>query len=328
MANKQGGDAMSNPPTMVNRVKKYLTYRRSLGFALKISGTLLMNFARFADHSKHRGPVTADLALRWASLPQTASARYLAERLSIVRVFARHLAAEDGRSQVPDRRLAGQNHYRLQPHIYSEQQLQDLVSAAAKLSPVYRLRPHTYSTLFGLLASTGLRVSEALNLGKEHVDLGSGILRIEETKFRKSRLVPLHPTVTRAMLQYARERDQLVPDSNAFFVNGRGMPLPYSTLRSTFRRLCTGLGWRSNGMLPRPRIHDLRHSFACRRLLRWYQQGVNVDHAIASLSTYLGHGKVTDTYWYLTGTAPLLSTAAKRFEQFVGSVRGGDHEKT
>lgn len=319
---------MSGRLTMMDRANEYLAYRRALGFALDSSGTLLLQFARFADRSKHRGPLTADLALRWASLPQTASPRYRAERLSIVRGFARHLAAEDGRSQVPDRRLLGRNHDRLQPHLYSDRQLRELILAAAKLPPSYRLRPHTYSTLFGLLASTGLRVSEALNLGKEHVDLARGILRIEETKFRKSRLVPVHSTTARALRRYARERDRdrLARDSEAFFVGGHGQSLPYSTVRSTFRRLCTQYGWRSNGMLPRPRIHDLRHSFACRRLLRWYQQGVNVDHAIASLSTYLGHAKVTDTYWYLTGTAPLLATAGKRFEQFAGPARGGDHE--
>jgi integrase len=320
---------MSGRATMIDRAKEYLAYRRALGFALDSSGALLLQFARFADHSTHRGPLTADLALRWASSPQTASPRYRAERLSIVRGFARYLAAEDGRSQVPDRCLLGKNHTRLQPHIYSEQQLCELVLAAAKLPPSYRLRPHTYSTLFGLLASTGLRVSEALSLGRGHVDLARGILRIEQTKFRKSRLVPLHPTTARALRRYARERDRdwLAQDSESFFVGGHGQALPYSTVRSTFRRLCAKLGWRSNGMLPRPRMHDLRHSFACRRLLRWYQQGVNVDHAIASLSTYLGHAKVTDTYWYLTGTAPLLATAGKRFEKFAEPARGGDHEK-
>lgn len=320
---------MSRRATMMDRAKEYLAHRRALGFGLESSGKLLLQFARFADRSEHRGPLTADLALRWASLPQTASPRYRAERLSIVRVFARHLAAEDGRSQVPGRRLLGKNHDRLQPHIYSDRQLRELVLAAAKLSPVYRLRPHTYSTLFGLLASTGLRVSEALSLEKKHVDLARAILRIEETKFRKSRLVPLHPTVTQALRRYVRERDRdsRARDSQAFFVGGHGRALPYSTVRSTFRRLCVQLDWHSNGMLPRPRIHDLRHSFACRRLLRWYQQGVNVDHAIASLSTYLGHRKVTDTYWYLTGTAPLLAIAGQRFERFAGPPPGGDHEK-
>ena len=317
---------MSRRTTMLVRAKEYLAHRRALGFALESSGTLLLGFARFADRTKHNDPLTADLILRWASLPQTASPRYRAERLSIVRGFARHLAAEDGRSQVPDRCLLGNNHDRLQPHIYSDSHLRELILTAAKLRPVYRLRPHTYSTLFGLLASTGLRVSEALGLDKEHVDLAQGVLRIEETKFRKSRLVPLHGTTTRALRQYSRDRDRLTRDSEVFFVGGNGEALPYSTVRSTFRRICVQLRWRSNGEMPRPRMHDLRHSFACRRLLRWYQQGVNVDHAIASLSTYLGHGKVTDTYWYLTGTTPLLAIAGRRFERFTNPSPGEDHE--
>ena len=329
MAYRQGGETMNGHRTMVNRAKEYLAHRRALGFALDISGKLVLHFARFADRSKHRGPLTADLALRWASLPKTASRRYRAERLSIVRGFARHLAGQDGQSQVPDRHLLGRNHDRLQPHIYTEQQLRDLVLAAAKLSPVYRLRPFTYSSLFGLLACTGLRVSEALNLTNEHVDLARGVLRIDKTKFRKSRFVPLHNSATRALRRYVAQCDLegATSDSDAFFVGASRQALPYSTLRGVFRRICSQLGWRSNGMLPQPRMHDLRHSFACRRLLRWYQEGVNVDHAISSLSTYLGHAKVTDTYWYLTGTTPLLATAGRRFEQFTRSTGGGDHEE-
>jgi integrase len=321
---------MRRHSTMVTVVKEYLAYRRALGFALDVSGTLLLKFARFADRSGHRGPLTTDLALRWASLPKIASARYRAERLSIVRGLAQYLAARDGRSEVPDQRLLGMNHYRLQPHIYSQQQLRNLIRAAAKLRATYRLRPLTYSTLFGLLASTGLRVSEALGLDKDHVDLARGILQIEQTKFRKSRLVPLHPTATQAMCRYARERDRdpQARHSSAFFIGCHGRAIPYGTLRHTFRCLCTQLEWRSNGMLPRPRIHDIRHTFACRRLLYWYKQGVDVDHRIAALSTYLGHGKVTDTYWYLTGTTQLFATAGERFEQFAGQSWGGDHEKS
>lgn len=319
---------MNRHRTMVDRATEYLTHRRALGFALNTSGKLLLQFARFADRSRHHGPLTADLALRWASLPQTASPRYRAERLSIVRGFARYLAGQDGRSQVPDRHLLGRNHDRKQPHIFSERQLRELVLAAAKLNPVYRLRPFTYSTFFGLLASTGLRVSEALNLLNRNVDLAEGILRIEQTKFRKSRLVPLHVTATRALRRYAAERELCgAHDSDAFFVGATGNHLPYSTVRHTFHRISAQLCWRSNGMLPRPRMHDLRHSFACRRLLCWYQQGVDVDHAISALSTYLGHGKVTDTYWYLTGTVPLLATAGNRFEQFAQSTEGGSDEE-
>lgn len=316
--------------TMVSRAKDYLEHRRALGFALDEGGKLLMKFARFADRSGHRGPLTTDLALRWASLPKTASPRYRATRLSIIRSFARYLAAQDGQSDIPDHRLLSKNYYRMQPHIYSESQIRELILAAAKLKPTYRLRPLTYSTLFGLLASTGLRISEALKLKKKHIDLEQRVMRIERTKFRKSRLVPFHPTTGQAMRRYASERDRDWPgrDSDAFFVSGRGRALPYPTVQYTFRRLRAQLGWCGNGTLPRPRIQDLRHTFACTRLLRWYQQGIDVDHAIAALSTYLGHGKVTDTYWYLTGTPQLLSIAGERFERFAGRCEGDHDEKS
>lgn len=310
--------------SMVQRAQIYLAQRRALGFALRISGQLLLSFAKFADRAGHRGPLTTDLALQWANLPEGASDRYRAGRLAIVRVFARHLAAVDGRSEVPGPRLLGARPFRQQPHLYSDQQLRDLLAAAGRLSRTYALRPQTYRTLFGLLASTGLRVSEALKLTRDHVDLIRGVLHIEQTKFCKSRLVPMHPTTTRALRRYAsaRDRDPAPCRAVCFFVGRHGCPLPYSTVRSVFRCLCRQLGWHGNGTLHRPRIHDLRHSFACRRLLRWYRQGIDVHQAIAALSTYLGHGKVTDTYWYLTATAPLLALAGRRFERFT-SGHGG-----
>jgi len=170
-----------------------------------------------------------------------------------------------------------------------------------------------------LIAATGLRISEALNLMQQHVDLHRGLLRIEQTKFKKSRWVPLHPTVTQALRRYQHKRDALW-GTNAqltFFVGGNGLAMRDHTVRCAFRRLCRRLGWhRGNGELPEPRIHDLRHSFACRRLLEWYRQGENVHHRIASLATYLGHGKVSSTYWYLTGTPELLRIMARRFENF------------
>lgn len=310
--------------TISRQAKRYLEHRRSLGFELGTSGLVLMQFARFADRLGHRGPLTTELILRWISYRQEDSSRYRAERLSIVRGFARYLAARDGATQVPDARLlSGSNSYRRQqPHVYSEQQLGQLVRQAARLSPSYPLRPKTYSTLFGLLASTGLRISEALSLRQCDVDLGAGLLRIEHTKFRKSRLVPLHPSAVRALRSYAdvrHDHDRTARrTSDHFFVGRHGHRLPRSTVRCTFRRLCNTLGWRrGNGALALPpRIHDLRHTFACLRLLRWYRSGVDVEHAIAALSTYLGHGKVTDTYWYLSGTAELLSIASGRFERF------------
>ena len=304
--------------TMTTRVKEYLAHRRSLGFALRNSGMVLMNFGRYADRIRHRGPLTVELALRWATSGKDHTPRYQSARLSIVRGFARYLAARDGKSQVPDGKLLAGNYRRQQPHVYTDRQLRDLLAAAAKLAPAYPLRPESYRTLFGFLAATGLRVSEALRLRQDEVDLESGVVRVSQTKFCKSRLVPMHPTVTRAMRRYAaaRDRDPSARGSECFFVGRCGKPLPYNTVRETFCRICRQLGWRSNGVLPRPRIHDLRHTFACRRMLLWYRQGVDVDRTITSLSTYMGHGKVTDTYWYLGGTGELLSIAGSRFERF------------
>ena len=314
---------MKRQITMVARARAYLAHRRSLGFELEANGVVLLDFARFADRIRYRGPLTTEMMLRWATQSAQHSPRYRAQRLSIVRSFAQYIAARDGKSEVPDTRLLESGYRRQQPHIYTDKQLRQLIGAAARLTPTYPLRPQTYTTLFGLLASTGLRISEALGLQQVDVDLEAGVLRIRQTKFHKSRLVPMHPTVTRVMRRYAacRDRDPANRSGLTFFVGRHGRPLPYTTVRCTFRRLCIRLRWHSNGVLPRPRIHDLRHGFACRRLLQWYRDGVDVDQAIASLSTYLGHGKVTDTYWYLSGTGELLAIAGDRFERFAGSGR-------
>lgn len=308
--------------TMVARARSYLSHRRALGFKLEATGTVLLDFARFADHIGHAGPLTTELMLRWATQSAYHTTRYRAARLSIVRGFARHLAAHDGRSDVPDMRLLASGLRRQQPHIYTDGQIRELLAAAARLSPAYPLRPHSYVALFGLLASTGLRVSEAIALRRCDIDLAAALIIVRDTKFRKSRVVPVHATVCHALRRFAtrRDRDPDSRSSDCFFVGAKGNPLPYSTVRSTFRGICRRLTWRSNGTLPRPRIHDLRHTFACRCLLRWYREGVDVNVAIAALSTYLGHAKVTDTYWYLSGTGELLSLVCERFEQFASTA--------
>jgi len=304
--------------TLGERVMEYLQHRRSLGFGLEANEVVLRDFVGFAKDSGHRGPLTTEFMLRWATDHVEHSSRYQAERLSIVRGFARYLAARDGKSEVPDQRLLGARFRRGQPHIYSDEQLRQLLEAAAAFPSADPLRRTGYATLFGLLASTGMRVSEPLRLRVADVDLDGGILRVLETKFRKSRLVPMHPTVTEAMQRYAVQRDRDPRGgSSAWFFLGRGVrQLPRRSVHHAFRRICSVLGWRGNGDLPLPRIHDLRHSFAVHRLLTWYRAGVDVEQAIPSLSTYLGHGKVSDTYWYLTGTRELLGTAGARFERF------------
>lgn len=309
--------------TLVSCAQQYLAHRRKLGFELETSGLILLEFARFAEGEGHRGPLTCALILRWATSNGEHSLRYQSERLSIARGFARYLAARDAKTVVPDQRLLPGRFERNQPHIYTDVQLRELVTSAAKSRAIDSLRPHTYATVFGLLASTGMRVSEALELKLADVDLECGVLHVRQTKFRKSRLVPMHPTVTQAMRRYRTRRNRTPHGRSTmwFFMGSRGKRLPYSSVRSAFGRLRARSGWRSNGALPSPRIHDLRHAFACRRLLEWYRAGVDVDQAIASLSTYLGHGKVTDTYWYLTGTGELLSIAGNRFERFASARR-------
>ena len=290
--------------TMVRRVKDYLQLRRALGFQMRSQGEALLQFGRYLDGVGHRGPLTTEVALRWANRPHLSQSSR-AKRLSAVRCFARYLAARDGQTQVPERYLAPKVCFRRRPHLYSPRELGQLLAATERLWPSYPLKRLMYRTLFGLLACTGLRVSEALKLKAEHVDLQGGVLRIEETKFKKSRLVPLHPTAMHALRRYARVRyGRLdVRDDSPFFVGKKGNRLTYCAIRWTFERLRKMLGWtQGNGDLPRPRIHDLRHTFACQRLLSWYRQGEDVHHLIAALSTYLGHGKVSDTYWYLTST--------------------------
>jgi integrase len=242
---------------------------------------------------------------------------YSARRLEIVRCFARHLAVTEPGTEVPLRGLLGPAHRRTSPHIYSEAEIAALLAAAGRLAPTNGLRPQTYVTLFGLLASTGLRISEALHLQRADADLGRSVLKIRETKFRKTRLVPMHSTTTAALQAYADVRERLATetDCDCFFVSDRGQALPYSTVRGAFRRLCDSLGIISAGRR-RPRLHDLRHTFACRRIEQCYDAHADVDQAVSALSVYLGHAKVSDTYWYVTATPGLVARAAQRFETF------------
>jgi integrase len=309
---------MNALPSMVDSVDEYLDYRRRLGFLLRIEGRMLLAFARYADRSGHRGPLTTELAVRWARLSPDAAPPYQARRLQVVRGFARYRAILDPATEIPPEGLLGPARRRTAPHIYSEAELSALLAAARRLASPTGLRPRTYATLIGLLSCTGLRIAEALKLARSDVDWDHATLTIHETKFHKSRLVPLRPTTVQALEAYARFRDRChpIPQTDAFFVPERGTPLPYARVRITFRGLRTHLPGPPRPEGRTPRIDDIRHTFACRRLLRWYADGADLDHAVLTLSTYLGHAQVSDTYWYLTGIPELLNLAAARFEQF------------
>jgi integrase len=296
--------------TMCSRVTAYLKHRRALGYRLRIEGQMLLNFARYADCSGHRGPLTRQLALRWAALPRTASRLYWARRLEVVRLFARHQAAFEPDTEIPPRHVFGPAHRRGTPHLYSAGQIRRLLIQAARLPG--KLRPLTYKTLLGLLACTGLRISEALALQVGDVDLVHGHILILESKYHHRRWVPLHSTTLDALRHYDRRRRTIFPGAQHFFVSDRGRRYAYTTVRCTFRELACGM--RSNGARPQVRLHDLRHSFACRVLLRWQNAASGASKRIAVLSRYLGHSRVTDTYWYLTATPKLLAAAARHSE--------------
>lgn len=250
---------------MVHLAKDYLAYRRNLGFQLRKKEPLLLQFATYVDRIGHRGPLTTELAVRWARLPAQASPLHWALRLEVVRGFARYLAIFDPDTEIPPPGLLGPAYRRVTPHIYSQEEVSALLAAACRLRPRHGLRPHTYATFFGLLACTGLRGCEARRLTQSDVAWEQNLLTIRATKFRKTRLVPLHPTTTQALRSYAQLRDRFHPlrPSDAFFVTRHGTPLSATVVQGTFEKLRDQLSWSARSGNRAPRIHDLRHSADC-----------------------------------------------------------------
>lgn len=300
------------------KVREYLSYRRTFGFALRIEGEQLMNFARFAKKIDHRGSMTLDLAVKWAKASSKKTPLTWARRLEVLRPFAKHLSIDDPKTEIPPQKLFGPAHRRIQPHIFSDDEINALLNSCLEFKSPDGLRPATYYTLFGLIAATGLRISEALNLKMTDVNLNSGILTIRETKFKKSRLVPLHRTVVKVLKKYRSIKDKLkpMPLADTFFISDKETPLIYSTVRHTYSRIIKKLQWKPGPSGLHPRIHDLRHTFACKRLLTWHKKGLDVNNRIAGLSVYMGHAKVSDTYWYLTGIPKLMRILSNKFENF------------
>lgn len=305
---------MNTRSTMRSKVEAYLAERRQAGFALKIEAQQLARFARFADESGYRGPLTVGLAGRWATASKHGRPLTAARRIEVLRSFAHYCQSIDPATEIPPLRLFGPGHRRLTPHIYTDREIRLLIATAARLLPADGLRGRACATIFGLIAATGLRISEATGLQRSDVDLDQQLLHIRQTKFGKSRLVPLHSTVTRALRRYAQRRDcdAFSAATDAFFIFDYGRSASTQSIQYAFRILRRQLKWRARGGHPAPRIHDLRHTFVCRRLERWYEQGLDIERNILALSTYIGHAKVTDTYWYVTATPELMAIAARR----------------
>ena len=275
--------------------------RHRLGFSGRTQAYALRSFAKHVQTIRHRGPLTVEVMADWARSDSHGSTDPLtwARRLKLLRTFLRWLQQFEPRTEVPDDAIFGRLPERQAPHIYSEQEIIDLLAAARRLGPAPGVRGAIYETLFGLIASTGMRLSEALALRNEDVDLRYGILTIHQAKFGKSRQVPMHTSTVEALRHFRWMCDLagLSADDDApLFVATRGrlrgMPLSTHTAERVFAGLREQLGWHNRGTHHAPRIHDLRHTFVVRRILLWQAQGVDVDQAMLSLSTYVGHAMV------------------------------------
>ena len=316
---------MTKARSMLSLAEDYLAERRRLGFELTISGAQLKAFARFVDESGHTGPLTTEVVLNWVQgRARHATPRAWAVRLDVLRPFAKYLMRLDPLTEFPLTAIFGKSRRRRAPHIYTHQEIVGLLAAARRLGPSGTLRPATYEAMLGLIAAAGLRKSEALHLRCGDLDIHRRVLTIRKTKFRKTRLVPLHTTTVDALKSYlgVRARYGSTRPEAPLFLSSSGGELPQSTVQFVFAKLRDELGLIARGGYDAVRIHDLRHSFICRRVRLWQEQGANIDNAIAALSTYVGHAKISDTYWYLTGVPDLMAVAGKQFELFAEGHHG------
>lgn len=292
----------------------YLSMRRALGFKLERAGQLLGGFVAHAERAGAEH-VTLELALAWATQPAGTDPSWHAARLSAVRGFARYLSALDPATEVPPPDMLPHRPQRLVPYLYSPAEIAALLAAARDLR--LPLRAATYATLIGLLAVTGMRVGEAIALDRDDVDLRHGLIVVRHSKFDKSRQLPVHPSTTRALSDYAATRDRHCPTRRtpAWFVSTAGTRLIYANVHEVFHRLTQQAGLQARSPRCRPRPHDLRHAFAVASLLDFYRDGGDVAARLPLLSTYLGHTHPGDTYWYLSAAPQLLAQATRRLER-------------
>lgn len=292
----------------------YLAIRRACGYALRQEARML---ASYLDHLQRAGAtrVTIATALDWATAPSQADPSWWAKRLSVVRGFARYMATLEPDTEIPPQDLLPHQSRRRTPYLYSPDQISALMAAAGRLP--CPLRAATFTALIGLMACTGLRTGEAMRLDCDDVDLDDNLLKVRDSKLGKSRLVPLHPSATEHLRGYATRRDQLCPHSTspAFFLSGAGTRLNHTNASSTFAGLRGTAGITAPTGRRRPRLTDLRHSFAVATLVDSYAAGVDVPTRLPALSAYLGHVSPASTYWYLEASTKLMSAAAQLLER-------------
>jgi integrase/recombinase XerD len=302
--------------------KQYLSVRRTFGYDLEWHEEVLKEFVRFLN--RKRAPyITAKLALEFARLPKDTTLAYHARRLSIIRRFASYWKVIDPRTEVPHPGLLPFQPERANPHIFTEAEVSKILETCrVPVARRGRMCQYTYPTLFGLIAVTGMRISEALKLTDDCVDLDKGILTIRRTKFKKSRQLPLHESTVKVLREYIPQRNKIFPsrkDEN-FFLSAKGNRLVKGTMETEFRRTMIKIGLRKKKDKYGPRIHDMRHSLAVNTMIRWYREGLDVEKRLPILSTYLGHVNPSNTYWYLSSVPELMVLAAQRLEKKMGRL--------
>lgn len=289
----------------------YLAVRNTAGFELRVPAILLRSFVRFAQDRGH-SHVNTQTAIEWAAMaPSNAQRHY---RLKVVIRFAQYARADDARHKVPPDKIFGYHRQQPVPFIFKPADISRLLEAVSRLGPEGSLRPHMYRTLFALLACTGLRISEALALRFE--DITTDGLMIRKTKFHKARLVPLHKTAEAGLEDYLIRRRRVGGADNHVFISLREQGICYYTVYETFRSLVKTLELEPEKGRPRPKLHSLRHTFAVRALEACPQGRDRIDRHMVALSTYLGHTRVADTYWYLEATPQLMDDIADACERF------------
>jgi len=299
-------------------LQDYLRLRRGLGFKLAYPGQVLPQFLAYLAEAGATSVTTAH-ALAWARLPRDVQPIHYAHRLGAVRGFACYLQAIDPDTEVPPKDAFAARQQRPVPYLWEPAQVQALLEAARRLQPSWRAT--TYETIYGLLAVSGLRIGEVLALTCDDVDLETGILTVAGQKSRP-RLIPVAPSTVAALSAYRQQRRRWAPHPSdaAFFLTTTGTPVVAGPLRTTFNQLTTALGLRTATV--RPRIHDLRHSFAVHTLIDWQRSGADIAALLPQLSTYLGHVNPAGTYWYLQAVPDLMGLAATQLQARFPATNG------
>jgi integrase/recombinase XerD len=305
--------------TLRKHANEYINLRRKLGYKLYKSEIFLNSYITFLEN-ENISFITVKSAINWAKKTKDSSSYYWHSRLSVIRKFSYYVNAIDKRNEIPPLRLLSCRYQRSKPYIYNDNEILKLLNASLLLKSDQGIRSQIYYAIFGLLAVTGLRISELTSLVINDVDFIQGHLIVRKTKKRNARIIPVHKSTLQILSRYLCFRYKIKAQNKSFnfFISEEGTNITNFTVRSTFIKLSRKIGFRKSTDSFGPRLHDFRHTFAVNTIIQWYKENADVDAKIPILSTYLGHVKPSDTYWYLSFVPELVALTGKRFEKYLG----------